>query len=95
MQVKHIQNNDKGYFVATVQGKDAGLMTYVNVDNDRFVIDHTEVNDEFTGQGVGKAMVMDAVKYARENDKKILPLCSFAKSVFNKNTDIDDVLYRS
>ncbi len=68
-------------------------MTYVNVDGNRFIIDHTEVDEEFNGEGIGKAMVMEAVIYARENKLKILPLCPFAKSVFKKDPDIADVLY--
>jgi predicted GNAT family acetyltransferase len=38
-------------------------------------------------------MVMAAVEYARANDFKIIPLCPFAKSVFDRTADIHDVLF--
>lgn len=88
-----IQNNEdsKGYFKAVSDGKQAGLMTYSWAGSDKFIIDHTEVDAEFKGQGVGEKMIMAAVEYARKNNLKILPLCPFAASVFKKNTDIQDV----
>lgn len=36
-------------------------------------------------------MVMQAVEYARENHLKIIPLCPFARKVFDKRQDIQDV----
>lgn len=67
-------------------------MTYSWAGNDKFIIDHTEVNPEFNGQGVGKKMVLSAVEYARENNLKIIPLCPFAKAMFDKMQEIRDVL---
>lgn len=55
-------------------------------------IDHTEVNPEFKGKNVGKQMLMAAVNFARENMLKIIPLCPYAKSVFDKTASIRDVL---
>ena len=44
------------------------------------------------GKGFGKKMVTKAVEYARENHIKIIPLCPFAKSVFDKTPNFKDVL---
>jgi len=67
-------------------------MTYSKAGDTKIIIDHTEVDDSLRGQGAGKTMVMEAVKFAREHEIKILPLCPFAKSVFDKNQDIRDVV---
>lgn len=69
-------------------------MTYSWAGDSKIIIDHTEVNAEFNGRGVGKQMVMAAVDFARENNIKILPLCPFAKSVFDKTEEIKDVLFK-
>ncbi len=92
MEIQQINRDSKGFFKAVSDGKEAGRMTYSWAGNDKFIIDHTEVNPEFNGKGVGKKMVMEAIKYARENNIKILPLCPFAKSVFDKTPEIRDVL---
>ncbi|MFC4686679.1 GNAT family N-acetyltransferase [Epilithonimonas pallida] len=88
------QNNreTKGEFVATFDGRPAGLMTYSWAGDDKIIIDHTEVEPAYNGKGVGKAMVYKAVEFARENNLKIIPLCPFAKATFQKNEEIRDVL---
>lgn len=92
MEIQHINNETKGFFKAVEDEKVAGKMTYSWVGDNKFIIDHTEVNPEFNGKGVGKKMVLAAVEYARENNLKIIPLCPFAKSVFDKVEEIRDVL---
>ncbi|WKW46911.1 GNAT family N-acetyltransferase [Myroides sp. JBRI-B21084] len=92
MEIKHKQDDNKGAFIAEENGAKAGEMTYSKAGADKIIIDHTEVNPEFNGKGVGKQMVLAAVDYARATGIKILPLCPFAKATFDKNKDIQDVL---
>lgn len=92
MEIKHKQADNKGAFIAEENGVKAGEMTYSKAGAEMIIIDHTEVNPEFNGKGVGKQMVLAAVDYARETGIKILPLCPFAKATFDKNKDIQDVL---
>ena len=93
MEIQQINDTRRGYFEAVEDGKQAGKMTYTWAGDSKFIIDHTEVNEEFNGKGVGKKLVMEAVEYARANNLKIIPLCPFAKSVFDKVEDIHDVLF--
>ncbi|MDO5665821.1 MAG: GNAT family N-acetyltransferase [Bacteroidia bacterium] len=92
MEIQHINNESKGLFKAIDNGKEAGRMTYAWAGDKRFIIDHTEVKSEYSGQGVGKQMVLAAVEYARTQNVKILPLCPFAKAVFAKTPELRDVL---
>lgn len=68
-------------------------MTYTWAGEQKFIIDHTEVGADFSGQGIGKRLVMAAVGFARENGLKIMPLCPYAKSVFQRYSEIGDVLF--
>lgn len=92
MKIERKDDGKKGEFTAISEGEKAGLMTYVWTGEDKFIIDHTEVESEFSGQGVGKKLVMAAVEFARENKLKIIPLCPYAKSVFDKSQELHDVL---
>lgn len=93
MEIQQINDTRRGYFEAVEDEKQAGKMTYTWAGDSKFIIDHTEVNEEFNGKGVGKKLVMAAVEYARTNNLKIIPLCPFAKSVFDKVEEIHDVLF--
>lgn len=92
-EVKQTNNEKNGQFEAIQDGKKAGLMTYTWAGDDKFIINHTEVGDEFGGMGIGKAMVLAAVDFARKENKKIVPLCPFANATFKKNPDLQDVLF--
>jgi hypothetical protein len=91
IKIEREDNGKKGRFVIYENDEFAGEMTYVWAGESRFIIDHTEVKGNFSGKGFGKKLVMEAVEYARNNDLKILPLCPFAKKVFDKDNGIQDV----
>lgn len=92
MEIKQIDSETKGIFKIEENGIEAGRMTYSRVGKNKFIIDHTEVNHDFRGKNIGKQLVMAAVNFARETNVKIIPLCPFAKSVFEKTDEIRDVL---
>jgi predicted GNAT family acetyltransferase len=46
------------------QNDELDEMTYVSAGTSRCIIDHTGVEQSFSGRGVGKQLVMEAVKYA-------------------------------
>lgn len=92
MNIEQHNQETKGYFKAVSSGTEAGRMTYSWAGDKRIIIDHTEVNPNFKGQNVGKQMVLAAVEFARKSDIKILPLCPFAKSVIDRNPELQDVL---
>ena len=92
MEIKQEKTSKGGYFKAEENGTQAGMVTYVSTGQQMIIVDHTEVNAKFKGQGVGKDMILKVVDYARENNLKILPLCPFAKNFFSKTPEIADVL---
>lgn len=92
MEIKHQETESKGAFYIEQEGEKLAEMTYSKAGTNRIIIDHTEVSDKLRGQGAGKAMVMKAVDYAREKNLQVLPLCPFAKAVFDKNKEIQDLL---
>jgi len=50
------------------------------------------VSEALRGKSAGKQLVAAAVEYARANQLKIIPLCPFAKAVFDKTPTFQDVL---
>lgn len=92
MEIEHYNEATKGHFKAIELKIRAGFMTYTWAGTDRFIIDHTEVNSDFKGRGIGKLMLLKAVDFAREKQVNIIPLCPFAKSVFDKMPELRDVL---
>lgn len=92
MEIKQQDDRHKGLFYIEQDNKRVAEMTYVWAGTDRIIIDHTGVDDVLRGKSAGKQLVAAAVKFARENGIKIVPLCPFAKSVFDKVAEYRDVL---
>ena len=85
-------NEKNGYTYVTVDGKEVAKMAFVFEDKNTIIINHTEVNPGYNGKGFGNMMLDKAVAFARENKIKIIPVCPFVKSVFDKTPDFRDVL---
>lgn len=92
MEILQKDDGKKGMFYIEKSNNILAKMTYVWVGTDRIIIDHTEVSDILSGKGAGKEMLTEAVAFARKKGIKIIPLCPFAKSVFDKVKEINDVL---
>ncbi|HQA74630.1 GNAT family N-acetyltransferase [Flavobacterium sp.] len=92
MEVKLNINDKNGIFYIEVDGKTEAKMTFVFAGDEKIIIDHTEVNPGNNGKGYGKMMVQKAVEFALEKNIKIIPLCPFAKSVFDKTPEFRTVL---
>ena len=90
--VKLEVNNKNGFFHIDIDGKTVAKMTFVFAGDEKIIIDHTEVNEAYNGKGFGKMMVEKSVEFAREKNLKIVPLCPFAKHVFDETPSYKDVL---
>lgn len=78
-------------FTVNENGEELGFISFIEED-DVMTIDHTEVSPQLKGQGAGKKLVERAVQHARDEGKKVVPQCTFAKSVIDQNPEFQDVL---
>lgn len=92
MQVQHTNDTKGGFFHIEDNGRQIAKMTYVWAGENKFIIDHTEVNPSHEGQGLGKLMVNAAVEFARNNHHTIVPLCPYAKRVLTRSDEYRDIL---
>lgn len=92
MKIELLENLGGGEFVIQESGNRVGEMAYTNAGKDKIIIAHTFVEDMFRGENIGKDLVFAGVEFARERNIKIIPLCPFAKSEFEKHAEYADVL---
>ncbi|MCU0442946.1 MAG: N-acetyltransferase [Bacteroidia bacterium] len=92
MEIKHQSTATKGSFYIEGTTEPLAEMSYVWAGPQTLIIDHTEVSPTLKGQGVGAKLTAALVEYAREKQIKVIPLCPFAKSVFDKTPEYRDVL---
>ncbi len=90
-KIEHQQEGKNGTFYIEQQGNRIGESLY-SMDGNEINIYHTEVDGQFQGKHIGDQLIAGAVDYARKNNLKILPTCTFAQAEFRRHKDYDDVL---
>ena len=90
--VEHNETGAQGAFFIQKNGQRLAEMTFSRTNATLVIIDHTDVDPSLSGQGVGRQLLDALVAWARATGTKVLPLCPFAKSQFDKDASIRDVL---
>jgi predicted GNAT family acetyltransferase len=90
-EIRHERSGHRGAFYWQQGDTRLAEMTYT-VAGSRVIIDHTQVDESLRGKGVGDKLVAAAVQWARAENARLLPLCPYAKSVFDKMPEYRDVL---
>jgi predicted GNAT family acetyltransferase len=92
MEIQRKETEDKGEFFIEENDRQIASLTYKKSGDGVITIDHTEVDSNFRGKNIGEDLVAEAVKFARENNLKIVPTCQFAKKVIDDKPEFQDVL---
>ena len=87
---RHVSSGQRGAFVLERDGRRLAELSYT-VAGSRVILDHTQVDDALRGTGTGAKLVAASVEWARAENRKLLPLCPFARSVFEKTPGYADV----
>jgi predicted GNAT family acetyltransferase len=67
-------------------------ITFKNGGNNVIIIDHTLVDPSLRGQGVAAKLLDKVVEMAREEDLKVVPVCSYAVAKLTRNDEYKDIL---
>lgn len=92
LEVRHLPAPTRGAFVIERDGRRLAEMTYVRAGAERVIIDHTAVDHALRGEGVGMRLLEAAVAWARAERLKVIPVCPFARSMFDREASLRDVL---
>jgi predicted GNAT family acetyltransferase len=92
MEIQRDEHGKKGAFYIEENGEWVAEMTYVKTGDNEITIDHTEVDKKLRGEGIGRDLLAEAVKYARANGLKVKATCNYAKIALYENTEFKDVL---
>lgn len=91
MQIERLQTGVKGMFYIGDPENPQGAMFYRVDGKNNIIIEHTEVGESLKGMNAGYQLVNAAVEYARATNIKILAICPYARSVFKKKPEFNDV----
>ena len=74
---------DASRFAVFYENEEIGEISFVKTGEHLLIIDHTYVD--------GNALVQKVVDFAVADNRKIIPLCPFAKKVFDRTPEYEAV----
>lgn len=94
-QLHESENAKSGGFYLEDDGRRIGEITYIKRDDASLVIDHTYVDPADRGQGVARQLMQEVIDKARREAKTIVPVCSYARVVFQREPELaKELLHR-
>ncbi|WHF50388.1 GNAT family N-acetyltransferase [Chryseobacterium gotjawalense] len=93
MKYENNRSGNGGVLILSNEDDEVGRLTYtIFPEENKLIISFVLVHPKFEGRGMGKYLVEEGIKFARENDWKVYPHCSYARSVMKRMKDVDDIL---
>ncbi len=86
-----IVQKDNGFYMENEDGLNVAFITYQYESDDIIVANHTFVDESLRGQGVAKELLDRLADFARENNLKVRPLCSYVVKAFNTYNNYEDI----
>ncbi|MEX0966722.1 MAG: GNAT family N-acetyltransferase [Bacteroidia bacterium] len=95
IKIKQEIREKGGSFYYEENGQRLAEMVYVNAGSETLIIEHTEVNGSLKGKGIGRKLLGSLVEFARAEKIRVIALCPFAKAIFKRSPEWQDVLSKS
>lgn len=88
----NIQSDHNSFFILSDDNRTRlAEITFVYTGDELVIIDHTLVDESLKGRGIAKQLVAKVVERMREEGRKIIPLCPFAKAIFDRTPEYNDI----
>jgi predicted GNAT family acetyltransferase len=85
------RNDEAGRYEITVDRDVAGFAAF-HPDGDVLVFPHTEIDERYSGQGLAKVLIGQALDDVRARGLTIVPTCEFVQGYLEKNPRYQDLI---
>jgi uncharacterized protein len=72
-------------FVLRIDGEKCGFLEFTRPDVGMMRIEYVEVSAECRGAGLGRQLVEKAVSFATDSKLRVVPICSYARAVIQRD----------
>ena len=90
MKEKVIHDKDKSRFIITIDNKEA-YVDY-NIEQNKMNLYHTYTDPDLRGKGLAAKVVVAALEYAKENNLKIEPGCTYVQSFISRHKEYEELV---
>jgi predicted GNAT family acetyltransferase len=85
VSIEREELNGNHEFVLRVDGQRLGYLEYTRPEVGVMRIEYVEVSPELRGTGLGRQLVEKAVAFATDSKLRVVPICSYARAVIQRD----------
>ncbi len=89
-----ILKGDDRFYIENENGEVVGYISYQYESADMIVANSTFVDPSQRGSGVAKKLLDRLATFAREENLKVRPLCSYVVKAFERYKEYDDIKHQ-
>ena len=71
---------------------DAAYLKYSEDEDKDYIIESIFVDEKYRGKGLAKIIFDEFIKKVKKEDRKVIPICSYAKAQFEKREALEEFL---
>lgn len=90
-QIEVFDDADSSAYVISVDGERAGKAVY-HMRGGRHFFVHTEIDDEYSGHGLGTTLVKSALDDVRQSGGAVVPLCPLFAAYIKRHPEYEDLV---
>ena len=87
-----IKRDDYIFYIGENKDNPKAFISFEDGKDNEIVITHTVVDPELRGQGIAATLVERVVEFAKEENRKIVPICPYVVDYFQKHEEYEDLL---
>lgn len=88
-----IKEGNNCFYIGENEKENIAIITYYFKGDLIIAIDHTFVSPELRGQNIAAKLLSKVIEFAKENEFKIIPVCSYAVKKMARNDEYQDILF--
>jgi uncharacterized protein len=92
MSTTVIDNPANHRFELPIEGEEEIAAAYYRIENGRVVITHTEVPQQFSGQGIGSRLARGVFEAIRASGRKAVLKCPFMSAFAARHPEYSDIV---
>lgn len=86
--IKHVDDGQEGRITLFKEIVAIGELIYSWIGDNTFAITSTEVDPAYRGAGLARRLVIEAATVAHERQALIVPQCSYARAVLERDPNL-------
>ncbi len=83
---------DKNNLILLKENQEIGYLIYKTDEEGDYIIQSIIIEENYRGKGYAKDLFNKFIEKASKENKKIIPICSYAKKQFEKNKSLEKIL---